>query len=182
MDFWILRFLGFWVLQLCFRTVETDPKLDSEKGRVCVGIYSVFKGCACRRWVTRYIYICTYIYIYMYICTCICTCIRTCISRCIHTLGRDRKRSCIRGAWILRLDHHASRSTGLSSRSSAHKKDPIDSLSATTARLWSWRLQRCCHSTWSDRTNRRGACVIANAHWVSSHRYLGHTWRRPAVC
>ena len=50
-----------WVLQLCFQYVETDPKLDSEKGSVCVGIYSVFKGCACRRGGDH-----MYIYIYMY--------------------------------------------------------------------------------------------------------------------
>ena len=32
---------------MCSQSVETDRKLDSEKGSVCVGIYSVFKGCAC---------------------------------------------------------------------------------------------------------------------------------------
>ena len=42
-------FLIFCVLHLCFQTVEAAPKLDSEKSGVCNGIYSVFKGCACRR-------------------------------------------------------------------------------------------------------------------------------------
>ena len=46
-DLWIFGCFGFWVLQLCFQSVETDPKLDSEKGSVCLGIYNVFKGCAC---------------------------------------------------------------------------------------------------------------------------------------
>ena len=55
LDVWVFGFffLFFWVLQLCFQSVETDPKLDSEKTSVCVGIYSAFKGCA-------------YIYIYIY--------------------------------------------------------------------------------------------------------------------
>ena len=36
-------------VHLCFQSVETAPKLDSEKSGVCIGVYSVFKGCACRR-------------------------------------------------------------------------------------------------------------------------------------
>ena len=52
LDFWILGFLDFWdfdfwifcVLHLCFKSVETAPKLDSEKNGVCIGICSVFKG------------------------------------------------------------------------------------------------------------------------------------------
>ena len=40
---------------MCFQSVETDPKLDSEKGSVCVGIYSVVGV------VTIYMYI--YIYV-----------------------------------------------------------------------------------------------------------------------
>ena len=59
--FSFLDFFGFWVLQLCFQSVEADPQLDSQKGSVCVGIYSVLKGCACRWGVTIYVYI--YIYI-----------------------------------------------------------------------------------------------------------------------
>ena len=59
-DFWIFRFLDFWnfcVLHWCFQSVETAPKLDSEKKGVCISIYSVFKGWACRRGaVTIYIY------------------------------------------------------------------------------------------------------------------------------
>ena len=52
---------------MCFQTVETAPKLDSEKNGVCIGIYSVSKGCACRRGGVT-----IYIYIYMYICTYVC--------------------------------------------------------------------------------------------------------------
>ena len=51
-DFGALGFLDFWifcVLHLCFQSVETAPKLDSEENGVCIGIYSVFRGCACRR-------------------------------------------------------------------------------------------------------------------------------------
>ena len=44
MDLWIFSFLDFWVLQLCFKSVETDPKSDSEKGSVCGGIYRVLRG------------------------------------------------------------------------------------------------------------------------------------------
>ena len=58
--------MDFWVLQLCFQSVETDPKLDSEGVSVCVGIYGAFKGCACRRGDDHIhidIYICIYIYI-----------------------------------------------------------------------------------------------------------------------
>ena len=63
LDFWIfwsfgfLDFRFFGVLHLCFQSVETAPTLDSEKNGVCIGIYGVFKGCACRRGVTIYIYI-----------------------------------------------------------------------------------------------------------------------------
>ena len=49
--------------------METAPTLDSEKTGVCIGIYCVFKGCACRRGgdhIHRYTYKCTYIYIYIY--------------------------------------------------------------------------------------------------------------------
>ena len=68
LDFWAFGFLGFWVLQLCFQSVETDPKLDSEKGSVCVGIYSGFEGSACRRGgIYIYTYIYTYIYIYIHV-------------------------------------------------------------------------------------------------------------------
>ena len=51
LDFWVFGFWDFWifcVLHLCFQSVATAPKLDSEKNGVCIGIYSVFKGCACR--------------------------------------------------------------------------------------------------------------------------------------
>ena len=72
----IFGFLGFWifcVLHLCFQSVETAPKLDSEKNGVCIGIYSVSKGCACRGggdhiYTYVYIYIliiCTRVYVYM---------------------------------------------------------------------------------------------------------------------
>ena len=61
LGFWIYGFLDFWmfcVLHLCFQSVETAPKLDSEKNGVCIGIYSVFKGCV-------YIYVYTSISISM---------------------------------------------------------------------------------------------------------------------
>ena len=85
-------FLHFWVfgfLQLCFQSVEADRKFDSEKDSVCVGIYSVFKGCACRRGVTIYVYIHVYIYVYtytyvylhIYTCICICVCMYITITR-----------------------------------------------------------------------------------------------------
>ena len=63
LDFWIFGFcffLSFWifsVLHLCLESVETAPKLDSEKNGVCISIYSVFKGCACRRRQGEHIYI-----------------------------------------------------------------------------------------------------------------------------
>ena len=59
-------FLGFWVLQLCFQSVETDPNLDSEKA-ACVSVFTVFLrgvrvvGGGC------HIYI--YIYVYKYPCS-----------------------------------------------------------------------------------------------------------------
>ena len=78
--FWIfgfLDFLIFCVLRLRFQSVETAPKLDLEKNSVCIGIYSVFKGCACRRGgdhirmytrVYRHVhYVCQYVYTYMYV-------------------------------------------------------------------------------------------------------------------
>ena len=82
LDFWIFGFLGFWffgfwifcVLHMCFQSVETAPKLDSEKNGVCIGIYSVFKGCACRGGGDPiYIYIYTEGYIYIYMVTPPCT-------------------------------------------------------------------------------------------------------------
>ena len=54
--FQFLNFGLFCVLHLCFQSVETAPKLDSQKNGVCIGIYSGFKGCACRGGVTIYIY------------------------------------------------------------------------------------------------------------------------------
>ena len=75
MDFLVFGFLDFYifcVLHLCFQSVETAPKLDSEAKGVCIGIYSVLKGLACRRGVTIYIYI--YIHIDVYMCMCICVC------------------------------------------------------------------------------------------------------------
>ena len=80
LDFWILGFwifgfwiFGFWifcVLHLCFQSVETAPKLDSEKNGLCVSIFTVFlRGVRVVGGVTIYIYryINIYIYIYIYI-------------------------------------------------------------------------------------------------------------------
>ena len=59
LDFWIFGFLDFWVLVfwsfgfLCFKLVfsicRNSSKIGFGKNGVCIGIYSVFKGCACRR-------------------------------------------------------------------------------------------------------------------------------------
>ena len=56
-DFWIFGFLDFWVFGfldfLCFTLVfpicRNSSKLGFGKNGVCIGVYSVFKGCACRR-------------------------------------------------------------------------------------------------------------------------------------
>ena len=58
--------MDFCVLHLCFQSVETAPKLDSEKHGVCISTYSVFKGRACRGGGGVYIYI--YTHLCMYIC------------------------------------------------------------------------------------------------------------------
>ena len=61
--FFIFGFLGFWnfcVLHRCFQSVETAPKLDSEKTGVCIGIYSVLWGVRVVGGVTIYIYIYVY--------------------------------------------------------------------------------------------------------------------------
>ena len=67
--FWIFGFWDFLCSTLVFQSVETAPKLDSEKNGVCIGIYTVFKGCASRRGgdhIYIYVYICIYIYVYIY--------------------------------------------------------------------------------------------------------------------
>ena len=66
--FWVLDFCFFFcVLYLCFQSVETAPKLDSEKNGVCSSIYSAFKRCACRRGGDHiYIYMYRDIHIYIY--------------------------------------------------------------------------------------------------------------------
>ena len=67
--FSVFGFLGFWVfgffcvLHLCFQSVETAPKLDSEKKKRRLYRYlQCFKGCACRG---GRVTICMYIYIYI---------------------------------------------------------------------------------------------------------------------
>ena len=64
LDFGILRFLDFWiscVLHLCFQSVDTAPKLDSEKAAF-VSVFTVFlRGLRVVGGVT--------IYIYIYVCT-----------------------------------------------------------------------------------------------------------------
>ena len=51
LDFWLFGFLDFWifgffwifcVLHLCFQSVETAPKLDSEKKTAFVSVFIVF--------------------------------------------------------------------------------------------------------------------------------------------
>ena len=72
--------MDFCVLHLCFQSVDTAPKLDSEKNGVCIGIYSVFRGVRVVGGVTMYIYIYIhaymYIYMYIYIYVCIFVCVR----------------------------------------------------------------------------------------------------------
>ena len=41
LDCWILGFLDFGVLHLCFQSVETAPKLDSEK-KAFASVFTVF--------------------------------------------------------------------------------------------------------------------------------------------
>ena len=65
MDFgiFVFGFLGFWVLQLCFQSVETDPKLDSEKAAF-VSVFTMFiRGVRVVSGVTIYMYIYMYPYI-----------------------------------------------------------------------------------------------------------------------
>ena len=62
LDFWIFRFFDFLILDfLCFTfefsICRNSSKIGFEKKGVCIGIYSVFKGCACRRGVTTYFYV-----------------------------------------------------------------------------------------------------------------------------
>ena len=77
--------MDFCVLHLCFQSVETAPKLDSEKNGVCIGIFSVFKGCARRRGGDHiYVYIYTHVYTYM-LNMCVYTFIYICIYICRHT-------------------------------------------------------------------------------------------------
>ena len=68
LDFWIFGFLDCWiccVLHLCFQTVETAPKLDSEKKKTFVAVFTVLlRGVRVVGGVTIYIY--THIYIYIY--------------------------------------------------------------------------------------------------------------------
>ena len=52
----------FWVLQLCFHCVETDPKLDSEKAAFVSVFRAVLRGVRVVGGVTIYIYIYTFIY------------------------------------------------------------------------------------------------------------------------
>ena len=77
LDFWSFGFLGsgFWIFGfLCFTLVfpicRNSSKIGFGKNGVCVGIYSVFKGCACRRGgyhIYLYIYIHTFIRLYIHI-------------------------------------------------------------------------------------------------------------------
>ena len=61
LDFWI-----FCVLHFCCQSVETAPKLDPEK-TASVSVFTVLvKGCACRRGVTRRVYIHIYVHVHVY--------------------------------------------------------------------------------------------------------------------
>ena len=65
-------------------SVETAPKLDSEKTKtgVCIGIYSAFKGFACRRGGDH---ICIYIYVYVYVYISVCVCVEVSVCMYIYT-------------------------------------------------------------------------------------------------
>ena len=63
LDFWIFGFMDLWIFGffdfLCFTLVLSICRNSSKigigkKNGVCIGIYSVFEGCACRRGVTIY--------------------------------------------------------------------------------------------------------------------------------
>ena len=69
LDFWIFGFLDFWIFlwfTLVFSICRNSSKIGFGKKGVCIGMYSVFKGCACRRGGGdhTYTYICIYVNIY----------------------------------------------------------------------------------------------------------------------
>ena len=76
--FWVFGFLDFLCFTLVFSNCRNSSKIGFRKNGVCITIYSVFQGCACRRGGTIYVYtyvfaytcIFIYIYVYMYICVC----------------------------------------------------------------------------------------------------------------
>ena len=55
LDFWIFGFSDFWCFTLVFPICRNSSKIGFGNNGVCIGIYSVVKGCACRRGVTIYI-------------------------------------------------------------------------------------------------------------------------------
>ena len=62
--FWIFGFLDSLCFTLVFSICRNSSKIGFGKKDVCIGILSVFKGCACR-WggVTIYMYVCVRTYI-----------------------------------------------------------------------------------------------------------------------
>ena len=130
LDFWVFGFLDFWifcVLHLCVQSVETAPKLDSEKNNgVCIGVYSVFKGCACRG-----------VTMYMHVYVCIETLI---LSRCqVHLLAR--------GFTLLRA-HRGTRHNSRSRPCSTYPKESCiiasrwktGALLRTASKRWDWKI------------------------------------------
>ena len=69
LEFWDfgLFVVGSFVFYTCVSNLYTQlQNWIRKKNGVCIGIYSVFKGCACRRRVTIYIYIHIYVCVYTY--------------------------------------------------------------------------------------------------------------------
>ena len=73
LDFWIFGFFDFWAFGfLCFTVVfpicRNSSKIGFGKNGVCIGIYSAFKGWACRTGGDHiYIHICKHKYLHIYI-------------------------------------------------------------------------------------------------------------------
>ena len=77
LDFWVFGFLDFCVLHLCFQTVETAPKLDSEKTAFVSAFTVSLRGVRVAGGWTMYIYIyihtrvIIYLLVYSFIYVCI---------------------------------------------------------------------------------------------------------------
>ena len=96
LGFWIFGYLDFFVLHLCFQSVETAPKLDSEK-TAFVSVFTVFLrgvrvvgGVTICIYICMYTYMCAYMYMSLYI-FCMCVYVWVCVSIYIHVnVGKSR--------------------------------------------------------------------------------------------